>query len=223
MELRCRDRWLVCSLPGEHVTASWAIVGGGLRRARTVAWHQVRDRELPLDVDPVELLRRRMVASGLAGAVGLLTSRRLDRFTCTRARSGQVEAMCVATVGLGNAVRVGSPVCRPARVGTINMLCTVSVALSPSALIEAIAIAAEGRTAAMTDARVLDRWGQWATGTGTDCIVVAAPVRDRPRDYAGKHTDVGVAIGRSVGAAVLAGARAWKREQVPTREVVRGH
>jgi adenosylcobinamide amidohydrolase len=42
-----------------------------------------------------------------------------------------------------------------------------------------------------------------ATGTGTDCIVVAAPTGTEP--FAGLHTEVGEAIGAAVYTAVAGG------------------
>jgi adenosylcobinamide amidohydrolase len=49
-----------------------------------------------------------------------------------------------------------------------------------------------------------------ATGTGTDCIAVAAPAGSCT--YAGLHTDIGEAVGTAVYRATLAGARDWMDE-----------
>ena len=48
-----------------------------------------------------------------------------------------------------------------------------------------------------------------ATGTGTDCIAVAAPEGDIA--FAGMHTAVGVAAGRAVYDAVRAGGAYWMK------------
>ncbi|MEO1272728.1 MAG: adenosylcobinamide amidohydrolase, partial [Myxococcota bacterium] len=48
------------------------------------------------------------------------------------------------------------------------------------------------------------------TGTGTDCIVLAAPPGHAV--YAGLHTAVGEAVGRAVYDAVAAGVRGWMAE-----------
>src|SRR5262249_43532276 len=66
------ERWLVVRFAVEQAVASWAIVGGGLRRARSVAWHEIADRELGPAVDAAELLRERLAARGLDGGVGFL-------------------------------------------------------------------------------------------------------------------------------------------------------
>ena len=47
-----------------------------------------------------------------------------------------------------------------------------------------------------------------ATGTGTDCVAVAARAGDNA--YAGLHTEIGEAVGRATYDAVLAGATEWQ-------------
>jgi adenosylcobinamide amidohydrolase len=195
--------WLVARFAIEHTTASWAIAGGGLGTAWAVAWLQVREAELPPTVDPRALLGDRLAAAGLRGAVGLMTTRDLASYVDASARHGELSARCIATVGLGNALRAGDP---PGRgiPGTINLLCRVSAALSPEAQLEALALAAEARTLAVREAGVSStRSGAPASGTGTDCIVIAAPRSDGAAGYAGKHT----AIGHAIGAAVLEATR----------------
>jgi adenosylcobinamide amidohydrolase len=217
IELSCAPGWLVAQFATEHATASWAVVGGGLGTARAVAWLQVCDADLPPGVDPAALLRGRIAARGLADAIGLLTSRRLDRHVDTTARHGALTARCIATVGLGNALRAGDPpaACagppagrepagRIGRIGTINLLCRVNAPLSPEARLEALAVAVEARTLAVREAGVAStRTGLPASGTGTDCVVIAAPIAGSPAVYAGKHT----AIGHLVGAAVFEATR----------------
>jgi adenosylcobinamide amidohydrolase len=98
-----RPGWLVVRLPGPHAVISWAVVNGGRRTAELVAWHQVRNAELQPHVDPARLLADRLAAEGLAGAVGLLTSARLELHADEARECEGVAARCVATVGLGNA------------------------------------------------------------------------------------------------------------------------
>jgi len=207
------DRTLTVDLGELHATASWAIIGGGLGRARTIFWYHVVEGELPLEIDPEALLATRLAAAGHRDAIGFLTGRRLDRFTDETAIVAGSRARCVATVGLGNAVRAGDPP-GPLAVGTINLLCQLAAPLSSSALLEALAVAVEARTAAVLDSRIPSRRsGQLATGTGTDCVVIAAPLGSAVGRYAGTHTPVGAAIGQAVYRAVRTGAEAWKEEQ----------
>jgi adenosylcobinamide amidohydrolase len=216
-EARCsvnrRGRWLVVEFSDPQVVLSWAIVGGGLRRVRTVAWYQVEGRELRPPADPCRFLRRRFQEDGVTEGVGLLTSRSLDSYIDVERRYGVWSARCIATVGLGNAIRIGDPPGPSGRIGTINLLCSLSGALSQNALIEALALATEARTAAVLEAWVPSRVsGLAATGTGTDCIVVTAASAGDFIEYAGKHTVVGHLIGASVTEAIRRGAELWKAE-----------
>jgi adenosylcobinamide amidohydrolase len=206
-------RWLVVRFPEPHAVLSWAIVNGGRRTATAVVWHEVRDAELRPPVRPEWLLRERLGAAGLEGAVGLLTSRALSRHVVAERSAAGVGARCVATVGLGNALRVGDPLGPAARIGTINLVCQLSVPLADEGLVEALSIAAEARTLAVLACGIPSRVsGAPATGTGTDCIVVAAPERPGGASYAGKHTAIGHAVGAAVHEAVARGAAAWIAE-----------
>lgn len=208
-----RGRWLVVEFRDPQLALSWAIVGGGCRRVRTVAWCQVEDRELRPPVDPCRFLRRRFREDGIAEGVGLLTSRSLDSYVDVERRYGGFTVRSIATVGLGNAIRIGDPPGPSARIGTINLLCSLSVRLSENALVEALALATEARTAAVLEARVPSSVsGLTATGTGTDCIVVSAVGEGAALEYAGKHTVVGHLIGASVTEAIRRGAELWKAE-----------
>jgi adenosylcobinamide amidohydrolase len=213
LALSARPGWLIARFAAEHATASWAIVGGGLGAAHAVAWLQIGDAELAPGVDPAALLRDRLAAAGIAGAVGLLTSCRLDRHADVTARHGELAARCIATVGLGNALRAGDPP-GPGRVGTINLLCRVNAPLSPEAQLEALALAAEARTLAVREAGVAStRTGLPASGTGTDCIVIAAPRDAGAAVYAGKHTGLGHVIGAAVLEATRRGIAQSRRDR----------
>jgi adenosylcobinamide amidohydrolase len=207
-------RWLIAHFERPHAVASWAIVGGGVAKANAVAWRQVDETELRPPVDAAKWLRQRMREQGLRGAVGLLTSRNLDAWVDATQAIGHSKAYCVVTVGLGNSLRAGDPPGPCARIGTINTLVRVNVTLSQSALIEGLAIATEAKAAAVLESGVRSRrTGRPATGTGTDCVVMAAPdSKMRPAAYAGKHTEIGAAIGAVVSEAVGEGVRAWLRD-----------
>jgi adenosylcobinamide amidohydrolase len=220
-------RALVVSLGGPHEVVSWAVVNGGRRQADAVVWREVRSGELGPDSDARRLMRETLAQVGRPEAVGLLTARDVRRFEEERVVRGGVRARCVATVGLGNALAAGDPTTTNTAtttttgrevVGTINVLCAVSFALSEEALLEASALAAEARAAALLAARVPSIVsGRPASGTGTDCIVIAAPVGSGSgpapfESFAGKHTACGSAIGAAVHAAVGRGIQRWLEE-----------
>lgn len=212
-----RQRLLVVPLGGPHAVLSWAPLRGGRCRAEAIVWRQVTDAELGPGVDPALLLSRSLAGVGLPGAVGLLTARDLAAFDEVALSDGRLRVRCVATVGLGNALSAGDPPGAGARVGTINLLVQASQPLAEPALVEAVALAAEARTAAVLAAGIPSRRsGAPATGTGTDCIAAAAPERGGSAEaYAGKHTQLGALIGAAVREATARGVRRWLDERRP--------
>jgi adenosylcobinamide amidohydrolase len=219
MIVRQRERWLVASFSRPVRACSWAIVHGGLVDAEHVAWLEVRDEELRPPVDAVDLLRERLREQALDNAVGLLTSRRVSTYRDVTRESAGISARCLATVGLGNALRAGDPPGVSGRIGTINLLLYLDAALTDVALLEASAIVTEAKAAAVLEAGISSRRsGLPATGTGTDCTVVACALpraRSRAASYAGKHTAIGSLVGDATWHAVRDGISAWLSEHRP--------
>jgi adenosylcobinamide amidohydrolase len=205
---------LIARLAAPLRMLSWAPYRPGFVTADTVIWREVRNADLTPDFDAIGWLAEQMSALAMPEAVGLLTSRDIGTYRLEQAVSGRSMGQCLATVGLSNAERIGSrmPV-TAAPTGTINLLAVTDTALTDTAMIEALSIAAQARTAAVMDA-ALDLPTGRATGTGTDCIVLACPPGDT--GYAGLHTDVGEAIGRAVYRAVVAGAQHWMETEAAT-------
>ena len=199
--------WLEWRLPAPMRVLSWSITRPGFVAADRIIWREVRDADLPEGLDVRRWLRAELAARGAGDAVAMLTSRDLSAFETATATAGAVRARCVATVGLSNAERIGSRLDRAGRGwGTINVAAALSAPLSRAAQIVALSIAAQARTAAVIEAGHSLPTGI-ATGTGTDCIAIAAPAGRAP--YAGMHTAAGEALGRAVYDAVRAGARVW--------------
>lgn len=221
-ELSACGKWLFVDLHRPHSILSWAVLGGGKSRANRVVWHRVSSSDLSPDVDPKayfeEQLERRFETRS---CVGFLTSAPLETFVETRRELDGLWARCVATVGLSNAITIGdAPTSRPARQGTINILLQTSVPLSDNAAIEALSLVAEARTLAVLQGSVRSIAGDSiATGTGTDCIAIAAPLaipeETAAADYAGKHTALGHLIGACACEAITQGVRDWKRRCLP--------
>ncbi|MBM4266831.1 MAG: hypothetical protein FJ144_09500 [Deltaproteobacteria bacterium] len=219
LSVACTESHLRVDLPGEHEALSWAIVGGGRVRTRAVVWCHVRGPELAPPAEPRE------VAAALARPLGtgestivLLTSRRLSAFEHAVAGDSSGRAEAIATVGIENALAAGDPADEePTHAGTINVLCRVDRPLSEGALTEALALSTEARAAALFEAGVRSRVSdRAATGTGTDCNAVVAPVALAGAPvaaYVGKYTRLGAAIGASVREAVLRGALACLAER----------
>lgn len=191
---------------------SWSLTRPGFVVARSVVWLEVRDDDLPVHIDPADLLRQRMAKAGHGEAVHLMTSRSLAHYDLASATAGSVTSTCLATVGLSNAGRIGEPFDGSAPIGTINLLAHVDTPLAEAARLEALSIATEARTAAIIDLG-LTRNGQIVTGTGTDCIVIASPPGSPERPFAGLHTQEGLCLGRAVYDTVKAGGGRWLEER----------
>jgi adenosylcobinamide amidohydrolase len=210
--IHCAPPFLIAAFPLPQNVLSWSLTKPGFVAAAKVAWLQVNDADLPLDVDPAAMLTARMEENGCGDAVPMMTSRDVSRYEVKTAGSGSVTASCLATVGLSNAARIGSDPDDHAGAGTINLLAHVDRRLSVAGMLEALTIATEARTAAVMELG-LDRGDGIVTGTGTDCIAIAAPLGEPEENFAGLHTHIGAAIGRCVYEAVAAGGGAWMAER----------
>jgi adenosylcobinamide amidohydrolase len=205
--------FLLWSLPEPMKTLSWALHGGGLHTTEEIAWIQVSPNDLTVNTCPREFLQQRLQDMRAPDALGFMTSARIEHYSQCSATVGRVTAVAVATVGLGNALRVGDPSRPYSRVGTINCACLVDEALSLEAMLEAMVISAEAKTAAVLESGLRSSIsGEPATGTGTDCHAIACPERKLRSIYAGKHTDVGSAIGAAVFSAVQKGVQRWMQQ-----------
>ncbi len=203
--------WLEFDLGAEMRVLSWAVNRPGLVTARRILWREVRNADLPQDLDVSAWLRGQLAARGALDAVTFLTSRHIRYHHQSIVHVGDACATAVATVGLSNAERIGQRMDRAGQDwGTINIALYLDAGpgrgLTDAALIEALSLASAARTAAVMEAG-MDLPSGRATGTGTDCIAVAA--RAGAMAYAGMHTELGEAAGRAVHDAVTAGAREW--------------
>jgi adenosylcobinamide amidohydrolase len=209
--VHCAPPFLTARFSSPQRALSWSLFHPGFATIRDIVWVEVRNRDLGPDVDPRAFLRRRLADVGFSDALALMTSRDIRRHCFETTIVEGVEAACLTTVGLSNGERVGAR--RPLRAftGTINTLVHVSCALTDGATVEAVSIVAEARTAAILESRQT-RDGSAITGTGTDCIVVAAPCVGEPARWAGLHTAVGEAIGAAVYRATRVGAEEWHAE-----------
>lgn len=223
MSVTLHAPWLEFDLGQLMQVLSWAPHGAGYTRARRILWRQVRNSDLPPDLDVTMWLAGQLHAYQALDAVCMLTSRDVAHHHVT---ISQVEGVCVqavATVGLSNSERVGHRVDRSDRdwnrdlaaesrakgFGTINIALRIDAPLSQTGLLEALSIATQARTTAILNAaHMLPDGSGLATGTGTDCIAVAAPEGENA--YAGLHTALGQAIGQAVLQSVGEGARDWQ-------------
>ncbi|NCQ23607.1 MAG: adenosylcobinamide amidohydrolase [Rhodobacteraceae bacterium CG17_big_fil_post_rev_8_21_14_2_50_63_15] len=199
--------WLCLDLGVEMPVLSWAVNRPGQVLARRILWREVRNADLPMDLVVEDWLDSELAARGAQDSVCFLTSCAIAGHTQAIATAADITARAVATVGLSNAESVGTRLPPAARGwGTINIAVHLENGLTDAARIEALSIATQARTAAIMQSGLSLVTGI-ATGTGTDCIAVAAPAGSLR--YAGLHTAMGEAIGRAVYLSVRQGAQAW--------------
>ncbi len=211
--------WLVARFREPQRMLSWAVARPGRQVCDRVAWLEVANADLSRDVDPAAFLMQRMAARGLAGAIGLMTSTPLATYQLATAMRDGVGAACLMTLGLGNAERIGQRRSSAVDVGegapaigTINALCHLAVPLTEPAMLEALSIATQARTAAILDRRYAAASGGGAvTGTGTDCLVIACPATGIDQPFAGLHTSIGEALGAAVLTATARAMDDWLR------------
>ncbi len=198
--------WLEVRLPRVMRALSWAPYRAGLVPTDRILWREVRNADLTPDFDVYAWFEAELAARA-PGAVGMLTSRDIGGWRRTEVEVEGVRAAAVATVGLSNAESVGARLpWHPAEYGTINLAVVLDAGLTEAAQLEAMSVAVQARTAAVMAAGLALATGP-ATGTGTDCIVLACNAG--PERHAGLHTAVGEAVGAAARAAVAAGVADW--------------
>jgi len=180
---------------------SWAPLGGGARRASTIVNHQIAPGDRAATERPrpyLEALLRRLELEPRA-AVAMMTGADIRKASYAMVRRGELIAGAWCTAGCSNALRIGDPATNgKMRPGTINIALVVNQPLSACAMAEALAMVTEARVAAVHEAGVSStRTLRPATGTGTDCIVIASPVGGSAHTYCGKHTVIGELIGKA--------------------------
>ena len=207
----CTPPFLTARFTEPQRTLGWSLLHPGFAIITDVVWVEVRNSDLGPSIDPHAFLKARLARAGFPNALAFMTSRDIRRHHFCRRRAGAVEAACLTTVGLSNGERVGTRKAYGPHAGTINTLVHVSAPLTDGAMVEALSIVAQARTAAVIESQYVER-GTAITGTGTDCIVVASPCRGEPIAWAGLHTEVGEAIGGAVYGATRDGAEQWDRD-----------
>ena len=212
--------WLRASLPPGMRALSHAPVGAGYVMARAVLWREVRNTDLTPGFDAerwfaAEVADQAQRQPGAGVTVGMMTSRDVGSFCHHRAEVAGIAAEAVVTLGLSNAEAVGARLpwhaadgC--AGFGTVNILVVLDQPLTRAAQLEALTIAVQARTAAIMDLGLRLPSGI-ATGTGTDCMVLACPVAPRAGQarYAGLHTPAGEAVGAATRRAVAEAGAVW--------------
>lgn len=209
--INCTPPFLTVRFASPQRTLGWSLLYPGFAVVTDVVWVEVRNSDLGPLIDPHKFLKAQLGQAKLANALAFMTSRDIRRHHHSKRHAEGVEATCLTTVGLSNGERVGARKPRAPHVGTINTLVHVSVPLTDGAMVEALSIVAQARTAAIMESRY-GKQDASITGTGTDCIVMASPHGAPQVGWAGLHTAVGETIGGAVYDATRAGAEQWDQD-----------
>lgn len=198
--------------PGYRMISS-GVLGGGIGHREWVLNAQVPAGYAR--TDPARHLTELATRFGLTGpGVGMLTAAQVTGLV-TRSDEGAEAAV---TAGLRVPIWAAAPAGladqdqdQDQDLGTINIIVSVPVPLTDAALVNAVITATEAKTQAVLDA------GFAGTGTATDAVCVAAQDRAgmAAEDFAGPRSAWGARIARSVYAAVLAGATAYRASETP--------
>ena len=135
-----------------------------------------------------------------AHCVGLMTAVPIRRLIALREQAEGLWVEGYFTAGVTNAVRAGDSIGTEQEYGpgTINMVLVTNARLTRSAMVCAVQVVTEAKTAALFRANVhCSRGKAGATGTGTDATVIVCG--DGPSlKFSGTHTMIGMILGRLV-------------------------
>jgi adenosylcobinamide hydrolase len=207
ISIEYREDHLLLQAPEPLTVFSSALWMGGLAQAtHLVNW------KVPLTYrceDPAAMMRDQISVWGypVDRCVGLQTAAKLTHGAVEEESGDRYRMICCATAGTRNSARAGKvrETFSAYQCGTINIFLLVDANLTPAAMINGMMTATEAKAAALQDLQIVDEDGDIATGTTTDCVVLASSQNGQygaPHQFAGAATTIGNAIGRLVYRAV---------------------
>ncbi len=210
-ELEKTDAHIHLSLTETMPTISSAVLNGGLSEARHILNWKVPKSSSVTEAPAVSLRRYADQQGWGQSVVGLMTAASMNSFRMAHECEQGVDLFVMATSGLDNARRAGdlaeyrAMLSEPLEVGTINIIVLSSARMTSSAMIEAMMLVTEAKTAALHDAKILSPVSdQIATGTGTDSVVMSCAPGEPNLFYAGKHVLFGELLGKMTYAVINA-------------------
>lgn len=192
---------LIINFPKPWPVLSWAPHNGGNTISSCVFNHQlVKFDEKDLD----SIFRNVKSSLNLpVDAIGLITGAKIKNYRECVLTHGPLWVHGIVTVGLANTRTPGDEADVPFQtpldhVGTINLVLACNALPDISGKIEAVHVATMAKARALSDLGIKsEKSGLPATGTGTDCIVVAGS-GEINENYCGMHTVLGELIGKVV-------------------------
>jgi adenosylcobinamide amidohydrolase len=219
---RLTDDTLVIDLGTRRPVLSSAPMHGGLVEARYVLNHQIPPS--PRDADPSTSPCRdpKGYLGSIAANVGVdqdcvafMTAVPMAHLIALREAHEDLWVEAFLTVGVTNAVRVGDPASASAGrtkavpAGTINIILVTNARFENRAMVEAVQVVTESKTATLLAEQVPTSKGRpGATGTGTDAVAIVSG-DGPPLRYCGTHTKMGELIGRVICSGIKEGLARW--------------
>ncbi len=194
-----------------HQVISSAVFNGGIVQASHIVNLGVPKRSASLEA-PEATLAKYCADSGWKGTiVGMMTAASMDSFRMSRESVQNIDIVVFVTSGLSNPRRVGDHAeyrkmtMQPQEIGTINIVALTSAILSTAAMVEALMIVTEAKSAVLQEAGIRSLVSnKIATGTGTDAVAIVSGHGPETVRYCGKHVLFGEILGRLVFDAVSA-------------------
>ena len=144
-------------------------------------------------------------ANWTGNSVGMMTAASMDSFRMAKESVQDIDIVVLVTAGLSNPRRAGDRAeyrimaAESKEIGTINIIMITSAILTGAAMVEALLIITEAKTAALQDAGIMSPISnKIATGTGTDSVAVVSGHGPDTVNYCGKHVLFGEMLGRMV-------------------------
>tara|TARA_R110000772_G_scaffold149739_1_gene260417 strand:- start:36 stop:731 length:696 start_codon:yes stop_codon:yes gene_type:complete len=198
-----------------HQVISSAVLNGGLVYADHIVNIQV-PKCFAAPKSPQDALNEYCDDANWNGLrVGMMTAASMDSFRMAKQSTQGVDIIVLVTSGLANSRRVGDRAehrtiaAESKEVGTINIIMMTSAILTGAAMVEAVLMITEAKTAALQDAGILSPISnKIATGTGTDSVAVVSGQGPDTINYCGKHVLFGEILGRMV-TDTVASSIAW--------------
>jgi len=187
---------LVAHLPDTFQVLSWGPFNPGQTQSRCLFNHEL-DKNVKINVP--EIFHNLKKSLDLPdNSVGMLTAAKVSDFCSHYLQSGPHWVHAIATVGLDNTRTVGEEADVDTPLddrGTINLILVTNSLPDLSGQLEALQICTMAKTRALTEMKIKSsKSGSPATGTGTDCIILASSGEVK-QNYCGMHTRLGELIG----------------------------
>lgn len=185
---------------------SSAVLNGGFQEANHIVNLKVPKESYKIEKPDITINNYCIQYNWKGSTVGMMTAASMKSLRIRHVKVENVNMFVLITAGLSNPRRAGDYTeCRmlfPVSLShdTINIILISTASFAPAAMVEAIMIITEAKTAALQNANIKSPISnKIATGTGTDSIVIATQKNEKLCiEFCGKHTLIGELVGQLV-------------------------